>query len=110
NAARAAAATIRPRFIRQVCIPAAPRQKRRIYSGLMSCPGPGGLEQLRPRAELHARAAEGLAAGALAGVDRLPAHVLHMLDAALREQLLERSRARNRADAALLGILEQQGH
>src|SRR2546423_5597561 len=74
----------------------------------MTCVGPGGVEQLRPGAELDAGAPEGRAAGALARVDRLPAGVLDVLDAAFREQVLQHPLARDYADAALPGVLEQQ--
>src|SRR6266700_242940 len=68
---------------------------------------PAGLEQPLPRGQLHARAAERLAGGAFSGVDRLPALVLDVVDAALVEQLLQRRRSRA-GDTTRAHVLEQR--
>src|SRR5262245_50743892 len=66
----------------------------------------GGLEQLVPRAELDARAAGGLARRALGRVDRLPARVEDVIDAALAQELLEVV-SRDGAERARAGVFEQ---
>src|SRR6266545_4538328 len=68
----------------------------------------GGVEQLVPGEQLHARPAQLLAGGSLELVDRGPARVQHGANASLREQRLDRFGGRLvlMRDASLLRVLE----
>ena len=58
-----------------------------LERGMFLPAGPG--DQLVPAAELDAGAAVRLSAGALLGIDRLPARVRHVLNPSRREQLVD---------------------